>query len=140
MSAAARPAPAWTKNVSWPSAFFPLRTIESTSRLASRASARFMKLCSNPGAPSTTSTRRLRPAGVAAVRQEHDAGDAIAARALADRGERAGQISLVRIGGELVEIGGREALAGRVDLRLELPRQRRQELRAQKRRGARQPR
>ena len=32
--------------------------------LGSRASARFMKLCSNPGAPSTTRRRRFRPAGL----------------------------------------------------------------------------
>jgi hypothetical protein len=41
-----------------------LRVTESTSSSVSAAHARVMKLCSNPGAPSTTSSRRLRPAGL----------------------------------------------------------------------------
>ena len=41
----------------------PLRTIESTSSPGSAAQARFRKLCSNPGAPSTNSTCRGRAGG-----------------------------------------------------------------------------
>ena len=63
-SGPARSAAAWTKNVSCPSALRPLRTTISASRLGSRAHARCMKLCSNPGAPATTRSRRFLPAGL----------------------------------------------------------------------------
>ena len=50
--------------MSCPSPFLPLRVTESTSSPESAAHARVMKLCSKPGAPSTISRRRLRPAGL----------------------------------------------------------------------------
>ena len=61
---------------------------------------------------------------VAAIGEHDDAGDALAAIPLANGGQRAGEIGAPRVGGQAVDLRGRDAFADGEDLGLEARRER----------------
>ena len=82
----------------------------------------------------------LRLPRIGTVGQQDNPRHSLAARAIANRGERASQIGAARVGAERVDAGRLQRLADAVQLRLEIARQRRKQLRAEHGRRAREPR